>query len=358
MVTRLHRLPHFGPTDNPHAKVDNIPLPPAPAAHLHHRQPHLAGVNRLDNTCAVGQKCLLYGSGGQSLRVAQLVRVAALRGHKGYQLFKGRARGNRLGHPALGLGRCLHRRIAQQEHLGGDGHHQRLKVRRSLAVEGRYRLLHFQRIAHRVAQRLFHSGDEGGDFAPSPCPDGNHQPGQGAGVVQGFHKCAPATLHIQHNGIRARGQFFAHNAGGNEGQAGNSSRHIAQGVEVLVGGGQFGGLGGHHQPHFSQLAAEALLAQFRGPAWDALQFVNRAAAEAQPPPAHFAHRQPAGGHNRADGQSGFVAHAAAGMFVHNQRAVGHRVVQVEGVAAFCHRQGQLGGFGVGHPPKEDSHRPG
>ena len=219
-------------------------------------------------------------------------------------------------------------------------------------------LTHFQRIAHRVAQGLFHSGNQRSDFAPRTRANGDHQPGQDTGVVQIFHKSAPTTLHIQHNRIRTRGQFLAHNTGGDERQAGHSAGHIPQGIEPFVGWGQIGRLPGNDQTDLPQLLTETFFTQLRRPAADTLQFVDGAAAETQPPPAHLAHGQATGGHNRTDRQRRLVTHAAAGMFVHNQRAGCYCAVEVQGVAALGHGQGESGGLGVAHPPKVDGHGPG
>ena len=58
-----------------------------------------------------------------------------------------------------------------------------------------------------------------------------------------------------------------------------------------------------------------------------------------------------------DGQRRLVAHAAAGVLVHDDDAR-HDVVEIQLVAAGRHGQREVGGLLVGHALEEDGHGPG
>ena len=133
------------------------------------------------------------------------------------------------------------------------------------------------------------------------------------------------------------------------GSAGHAAGHIAQGVEFPVGRSQVLRLAAQHDAVFLQLLPEFGFAQIDAIARDRFQLVDRAAAERQAAPRHLAHGQAGGGHQRRDDQAHFVAHAAAGMLVHDD---GRDVVQIEHIAGVRHRQRQIGGFARGHAAKD------
>jgi hypothetical protein len=64
-----------------------------------------------------------------------------------------------------------------------------------------------------------------------------------------FMKAPLAHLHVQNDAPGPGGQLFAHDGAGDEGKAFHRGRHVPEGVELPVQGGQFLALGGDDQAH-------------------------------------------------------------------------------------------------------------
>ena len=135
------------------------------------------------------------------------------------------------------------------------------KVGRAAAVQRLDRFFHFQRIADGVPQRLIHIADQRDHFAVQIVADVHHRLRQHARFFRRLHERARAALHIQHDGIRARGDLLAHDAGRNQRGAGHAAGDIAQGVEFPIGGSQVFRLAAQHDAMFFQLLPEFGFAQ-------------------------------------------------------------------------------------------------
>ncbi len=242
--------------------------------------------------------------------------------------------------------------VCQQQHVGGDFQAVRPKIGGPAALQSRDSLFHFQGVAHGVPQRLVHVGEEGGGLLAGILPNPHHHLRQFSRLRQGGHKRAAAQLHIQHNGIRAACQLLRHNGRGDQRDAGDRPRHVAQGVEFAVGGRQPRRLPCQRQTDLCQLPFELGQRQVWRPALNGFHFVQRAAAGTQTAPAHLAHRQTAGSHQRLHHQRRLIAHAAGGVFVYGE---GGHVVQIEQVARVSHSQGQGHRFPPAHAANGDRH---
>ncbi len=109
------------------------------------------------------------------------------------------------------------------------------EVGRPSSVQRVDRFAHLQCISHSVAQWLIHIRDDGRYFAPCPATNGHHHLSQFFGFGLSLHESPFTHLHVKDNCISASGDLFAHDAAGNERHTLDSTRHIAQGVELAIG---------------------------------------------------------------------------------------------------------------------------
>ncbi len=111
------------------------------------------------------------------------------------------------------------------------------EVARTRTVQRVDRFAHLQCISHSIAQRLIHIRDDSRYFAPYAATNSHHQLSQFFGFGLGLHESPLAHLDIKDNSIGARGNLFAHYAADNERHTLDSTRYIAQGVELAIGWG-------------------------------------------------------------------------------------------------------------------------
>ena len=79
-------------------------------------------------------------------------------------------------------------------------------------------------------------------FLPMPAADVDHGLGQRPRVLERLHEGAVARLHVEDEGVDALRHLLAHDGGGDEGPALHGGGHVAQRVELAVGGGDLRGL--------------------------------------------------------------------------------------------------------------------
>ena len=100
-----------------------------------------------------------------------------------------------------------------------------------------------ERVARGAAEGLVHVGDERGDLLAHAAADRDHRLGQRlASPSKALHEGAVAGLHVEHERVDALGHLLAHDRGGDERQALDRGRDVAQRVELAVGGGDLGRL--------------------------------------------------------------------------------------------------------------------
>ena len=99
-------------------------------------------------------------------------------------------------------------------------------------------LLDLEGGADRVAEGLVHVGDKRDAAALHRAADPGHRPGQLLRLLQVLDERPVAPLDVDHEALGTLGEFPRKNAAGDERQAGNRSRFLAQLVEFGVGGGE------------------------------------------------------------------------------------------------------------------------
>ena len=182
-------------------------------------------------------------------------------------------------------GRAEHLRPQRQRHVE--------QVAFRAAGERPDGLLHLERVAHLVAQRLLHAGDQRAEPAAGHRADFDHFLGQANRVLLCLHQRALAGLHVQHHRVAAGGNLLGQDRGHDQRHAVHRRGHVAQGVERLVGGRQIGRLSDDCQADVGYLADELFLGQVDPHARNALQLIQRAAGVAQAAAAHLGHFEPA-----------------------------------------------------------------
>ena len=189
--------------------------------------------------------------------------------------------------------------------------------------------------------------------APGGLAEVDADPGQ-LGRLRGLaHERPRAGLDVEQDAGGAAGELLAHHAGGDQGDVADRRRHVAEGVDRLVGGDQVGRLGGHGQPDPLHLVEQLVGAEADPEAGDRLQLVEGPAGVAQPAPGQLDDLHAEGGGERAHDQGGAVGDAAGGVLVHRRPA---EAAQVELVAGGDHGLGQGLGLAPGEPAQVPGHQ--
>ncbi len=208
------------------------------------------------------------------------------------------------------------RAAAQDEHPGGKFQAQFAQIVRAFAVEDFDAFLDFERVADFAAQRLLHVGDERDDFFAHAHAGFDHQLGEIFGVFLLFHERAVAGFYVEHQRVNSLRHFFAHDGGGDQVGAFDCGGDVAQGVELFIGGRDFGGLADQGAMSQRERAAEFCELQIYVEAGDGFQFVERAAGVAEAAAADHGHVEAGRGNDGSDDERSFVADAAGGVLVH------------------------------------------
>ena len=313
-VAAAHRVAHALMHDHAHGQIQRIGLVLAARAQTLGGVAHVGGADGLDVARFVGAELHLRLRFGQQRRVLGHAGIAALgRDHLGQlaqalavfdlcaEHVHARRNGVDFSRAAQNV-RAKRQRDLQQIALRAAGEH----------VDG---LLHLQRVAHVVAQRLIHVGDQRGEPLAAEVADAHHCLRQLQRFFIGVHDRAAAGFHVQHHHVAARGQLLGQNGRDHQRQTVHRRGHVAQSVERLVRRGERRRLTDDGAAHVCDLPAEGRVVQIDAHAGDGLQLVQRAAGEAQSAAGHLGHFHAAGGHQRHENQRGGVAHAAGGVLV-------------------------------------------
>ena len=201
------------------------------------------------------------------------------------------------------------------KHIGGQLDADLRQIGRAASLQGLTRLANLQRIPDGTTQRTVHIGDERHCSASHMLADGHHLLCQRNGVLQGLHKGAAAGLDVQKDSIGACGDLFAHNAGSNQRNAVDRSRHIAQRIELFIRGCQVAGLPNYADPHPADNVKKGLPIQCGSESGDGFQFIHRPAGVPQPAAAHLGHAHAQRSDNRRHDQRGLIPHAAGAVFI-------------------------------------------
>ena len=154
-------------------------------------------------------------------------------------------------------------------------------------------------------------------------------------------------------GVAALRQLLAHDRRRDQRDALHGRRHVAQGVELLVGRGERGRLADDAGAHVAQRRLELVDGQVDAKARNRLQLVERAAGVAEPAARHLGHGHAAGRGQRRQHNRHLVADAARAVLA--DLDAGH-VRQVDPLARPHHGVGQPGGLLGRHAPPDDGHQ--
>ena len=185
----------------------------------------------------------------------------------------------------------------------------------AFAVEDIERLLHFQCVADGAAKRLVHVGDQGDDLFAHGGARIDESAVPVAGVVEVFHEGAGAAFDVQHECVDALGHFLGHDGGDDQRDGGHGGGDVAQGVELFVGGGDFGGLADHGAAAGLERLEKLGFGEAGAVAGNGFELVERAAGDAEAAAGDHRDGGAAGGDERGEGDGYLVADAAGGMLV-------------------------------------------
>ena len=214
--------------------------------------------------------------------VAQDAVVAALGADHRAERLEGTAVSNRLlSHRAAFLRRALADEI---EHVGGELQRYLAQVSWALALEDVHRLHDLDAVADAVAERRVHVGDQGDRAAAGELADGDHRLRELDGVIERLHEGTTARLDIEQDAVGAGGELLAHDRRGNQRDAVDCRRDIAQRVELLVGRREVARLSDDADAALVDRVEELLARERRLVARDRLELVDCAARVATLPP--------------------------------------------------------------------------
>ena len=125
-------------------------------------------------------------------------------------------------------------------------------------LQGLRRFHDLQRVAHRIAQRLVHVGDQRLHLLVHAAADADHRLRQAARVHLLLHERAAAHFDVEHQGVDALGQLLRHDRGRDQRNRFHRGGHVAQRVELAVGGRELVGLPDEGQPDLRKLVAKFL----------------------------------------------------------------------------------------------------
>ena len=184
-----------------------------------------------------------------------------------------------------------------------------------LAGEQGTRLADLDGVPDRPAERLLHVRQERDDLAARSPSELDHRLGELARVLERLHEGAAADLDVEHDRVRAGGDLLRHDARRDQRDAVHRPGHVAERVELLVGGDEVVRLPDDREPDVTHLLDELLLRELDAEAGDRLELVERAAGVPETPSAHLPERDAAGRDDRADDDRGLVADAAGRVLV-------------------------------------------
>lgn len=243
---------------------------------------------------------------------------------------------------------------AEDEHLGAEGEGASHQVVGALAVEDLDGLAGLEGVADGEAEGGAHVGEEGDDLLPRAGADADEGLGELAGAVGVLHEGAAPDLDVEDEGVDALGQLLGQDAGDDEGDALDGGGDVAQGVDLLVSGGDLGRLTDHRDADIADGGDEGVGGEIDAEARDGLELVEGAAGVAEPATGHHGDRDPAGRHHGGQAEGDLVADPSGRVLVDlDPRDRG----EVEHVAAPEHRVRELVGLGVAEPPQEGGHQP-
>jgi len=221
-------------------------------------------------------------------------------------------------------------------------------------------------VAREAAERLVHGGEECGGACAGCFAGLHHELGEEFGSFVGRHEGSGADLDVKDERVEALGEFFAHDAGGDEEGRFDGAGVVAEGVEDAVGGDDGRCLADESGAALSENVAHLRERELGIEAGDGFEFVQRAAGVTEAPPADhgdddswdsFGGRMSeAGGcEDGGDEQGCFVADSAGGVLVDGEGIERFGVGDLSGEA---HGLGECGQLSRVKAAEKDCHEEG
>ena len=214
---------------------------------------------------------------------------------------------------------------------------------------------HLECVADRHAERLVHVGHQALDALSERLTHASEFVREHARVGLGLHERARTHLHVEHDGVCAARDLLADDGADDERNRRDRSRHVSQGIHLLVSGVDVGRLRDHGDADAGDLSEEVVRSKLDTETGNGLELVERAAGVAQSPPAHLRNGHSARSHKRCKHERGGVRDAAGRVLVDldagNRRQVDDAARANHGVGE---RDGLLGGKSAqvgGHEPR-------
>ena len=193
---------------------------------------------------------MAVGGGWQSRIVVDDPGVAALPFDDAAEHLDAGTGRDRLAHARFGAD--VIRDPGEDDHARGQAHGQLLERLGPAALERLERFDDLESVAHCAAERRVHRGDERLGPHSGPGADGDQRFGQRPRIVERLHERARTGLDVEHERADALGDLLAHDRRGDERNALDGARHVAQGVELLVRRGDFRRLPDQAAAHFRE----------------------------------------------------------------------------------------------------------
>jgi len=247
-------------------------------------------------------------------RVVDVGRVAALHLDQLLELLERRAIGQMALHGLLGRKRRA-RDARQADDLHTELEHELLHVFRAFALEQRDRFLELQRRADGIAERLVHIGHQRHTAALHRAAHTSHRTRELLGLLKILDEGAIAPLHVDHEAFGALGQFLGKHGAGDQREARDRARLLAQRVEFGVGRGEILVLRTNRAIDLRQLRRELVVAELGLETGDRAELVERADDVVMLHAAHHRHHHTGGHRQRHQHQRRLVAHATRRVLV-------------------------------------------
>ena len=183
-------------------------------------------------------------------------------------------------------------------------------------------------------------------------PEAHHRPGELGGPVAAGHERPGAHLHVEHERLGALGNLLRHDRAGDERDRLHSSGHVAERVELAVGGGEAGTGGADDASHPLELCPDLLVGELGPPAGNGLQLVEGAACVAEAPARQLRDGRAAGCHERSQDERHLVADATRRVLVDGRARKSLEVHPVSGADDRARPPRELGDR---EPAPEDGH---
>src|SRR6202142_3718996 len=221
---------------------------------------------------------------GQAAWVVHDKRIAPLQADDFAKGIAGATGGDHLRGELLPFRNRFHA-AAQDEHPRGEFVAQFAKVGRALAVQNFEHLFNLERVADFAAERLVHVCDERDNFFAHALAGLDHQFREIFGIGGLLHERAAAGLHIEHERVDSLRHLFAHDGGADQEGAFDGRGDVAQGVELLIGGGDLRRLADQRAAALFEYPAKLGEREIYVEAGDGFELVERAAGVAEATPA-------------------------------------------------------------------------